>query len=125
MRRISAVATVRPTRSTSTRTCTGPATAAERKCVPQVSTSGWPTFASPEAAPDAPSAISTPPLMAWPINQPSPRWPRAIPTAPGADGPTAGAVLPLEGQDLVELTHRSASPASSVVPSTTEPMVTP
>ena len=30
-----------------------------------------------------------------------------------------------EGQDLVELTHRSASPASSVVPSTTEPMVTP
>ncbi len=85
--RISAVDTVRPTRSTSTRTSTGPAGAADRKWAPQVSRSGCPTEASPDAAADAPSAISTPPLIACPISQPSPRWPRATPTAPASDGP--------------------------------------
>ena len=57
--RISAVDTVRPTRSTSTRTSTGPAGAADRKCAPQVSRSGWPQrwrVRMPPPTPRAPSA---------------------------------------------------------------------
>ena len=40
-----------------------------------------------------PSAMSTPPLMACPISQPSPRWPRAVATAPDATA-RRGAVVP-------------------------------
>ena len=104
--RISAVETVRPTRSTSTRTSTGPATAADRKCAPQVSTSGCPTAASPDAAAEAPSAMSTPPLIACPISQPSPRWPRRGAHRARPRTGQRGRRRPVECQDLVELGHR-------------------
>ena len=71
--RTDAVDALRPTRNTSTCTSTGPGTAADRKCALHVSGSACPTAASTSDAVDVANAMSTPPLIACPMSQPSPR----------------------------------------------------
>jgi hypothetical protein len=118
-----AVETLRPARSTSADTSTGPATAADRKCALHDSGAVCPDAVSPSAAAPSPNAMSTPPLIACPMSHSSPRWPRAVASPPTEVGGAAS--------------HSSASTSSSSATSHTpshvvavvrvcaDPMVTP
>ena len=73
---------------------------------PQVSRSGWPTAASPDAAAEAPSAISTPPLIGVPDQPALPEVAPADPDRAGLRRPGRRPAVPRHRQHLVELAHR-------------------